>query len=137
MEPEIGEDVPIPFRPRAPKAFRRKGRLAANPRFQQSDPDRIAVEGWANIRFKWFSLHAGVVIKGDDRVGLKRLFRYAARPSVTLSMLSYVTPDDPVISSSRLASQLHLKSHLEWVRMSDFKKYLRGIYMARYPRRES
>ena len=46
-EPEIGEDVPIPFRPRAPKAFRRKGRLAANPRFQQSDPDRISVEGWA------------------------------------------------------------------------------------------
>ena len=46
-EPEIGEDVPIPFRPRAPKAFRRKGRLAANPRFLQSDPDRISVEGWA------------------------------------------------------------------------------------------
>ena len=46
-EPELGEDVPIPFRPRAPKAFRRKGRLAANPRFLQSDPDRISVEGWA------------------------------------------------------------------------------------------
>lgn len=93
----------MPFRPRALKAFRRKGRLAANPRFQLSDPDRMSVEGWANIRYKWFSLHAGIVIKGDDRIGLKRLFRYAARSSVSLSQMTYVTPEDPARSDVELA----------------------------------
>ena len=61
------------------------------------------MEGWANIRYKWFSLYAGVVIEGENRVGLKRLSRYAARPSATLSMLSYVTPEDPDRSDVELA----------------------------------
>jgi hypothetical protein len=55
----------------------------------------ISVEGWANIKYKWFSLHAGVAIKGEDRFGIKRLFRYTARSSVSLSQLTYVTPEDP------------------------------------------
>jgi hypothetical protein len=29
-------DVPMPFRPRAPKAYRRKGRLLANPPFKST-----------------------------------------------------------------------------------------------------
>lgn len=35
----IDSDVPMPFRPRAPKAYRRKGRLLANPLCQHPDPD--------------------------------------------------------------------------------------------------
>ena len=50
---------------------------------------------WCNVRYKWLSLHAGVAIKGEDRDGLKRLFRYAARSSVAVSQLSYVTAEDP------------------------------------------
>ena len=41
--------VPIPFRPRAPKACRRKGRLLANPLFQHPDPEMISVQGWLSI----------------------------------------------------------------------------------------
>ena len=63
------------------------------------------VEGWCNVLYKWLSLHAGVAIKGDDRDGLKRLFRYAARSSVSLSQLSYMTPEDP----DRSDVELHLK----------------------------
>lgn len=88
-------DANGPFRPRAPKAFRRRGKLEANPRYHLQDPHQMSVEGWCNIKYKWFSLHAAVVIDGADREGLKRLFRYASRPSVNLSQLSYATPDDP------------------------------------------
>ena len=95
----------MPFRPRAPKAYRRKGRLAQHPSWHQKDADKMSVEGWCNVLYKWLSLHAGVAIKGDDRDGLKRLFRYAARSSVSLSQLSYVTPDDP----DRSEVELHLK----------------------------
>lgn len=88
-------DATGPFRPRAPKAFRRQGRLESNPRYQLQDPDRMSVDGWCNIKYKWFSLHAAVTIDGSDRAGLKQLFRYASRSSVNISQLSYVTPDDP------------------------------------------
>ena len=73
---EFDSEVPLPFTPRAPKAYRRKGLLEANPNYKNQDPNMISVEGWANIKFKWFSLHAGVAIKGEDRFGIKRLFRY-------------------------------------------------------------
>jgi hypothetical protein len=89
-------EVPMPFRPRAPKKYRRKGLMSDNPRFQNPDPDVMSIQGWCNIRYKWFSLHAAVAIKGDDRACLKQLFRYTSRPSVSLSQLSYVTPDDPI-----------------------------------------
>ena len=95
----------MPFRPRAPKAYRRKGRLAQHPSWHQKDADKMYVEGWCNVLYKWLSLHAGVAIKGDDRDGLKRLFRYAARSSVSLSQLSYMTPEDP----DRSDVELHLK----------------------------
>jgi hypothetical protein len=36
-----------------------------------------------------------VVIEGTNREGLSQLFHYGARSSVNLSLLSYVTPDDP------------------------------------------
>jgi hypothetical protein len=45
-----------PFCPRAPKAFRRKSRLERRPDYHLEDPDRISVEGFANIRHKYFSL---------------------------------------------------------------------------------
>jgi hypothetical protein len=95
--------VPMPFRPRAPKAYRRKGRLLANPLFQHPDPDMMSVQGWLNVRYKWFSLHAAVSIDGTDRSGLRQLFHYGARSSVNLSLLSYVEPDDPDQGSSELA----------------------------------
>ena len=93
--PEHADDISMPFRPRAPKAYRRKGRLLDHPNYQHSDPDQMSMAAWCNIRYKWLSLHAGVAIKGEDRDGLKRLFRYAARSSVAVSQLSYVTPEDP------------------------------------------
>jgi hypothetical protein len=100
---DIDSDVPMPFRPRAPKAYRRKGRLLANPLFQYPDPDMMSVQGWLNVRYKWFSLHAAVAIEGANRSGLRQLFHYGARSSVNLSLLSYVTPDDPDQGSSELA----------------------------------
>ena len=87
--------VPMPFRPRAPKAYRRKGRLLANPMYQHSDPDVMSVQGWLNLRYKWFSLHAAVSIEGANREGLRQLFHYGARSSVNLSLLNYMNPDDP------------------------------------------
>ena len=68
VEPE--DDVPLPFKPRAPKAYRRKGLLESNPNYKNPDSNMISVEGWANIKYKWFSLHAGVAIKGEDRFGI-------------------------------------------------------------------
>ena len=94
-EPEHTEDISMPFRARPPKAYRRKGRLLEHPNYQHSDPDQMSMAAWCNIRYKWLSLHGGVAIKGEDRDGLKRLFRYAARSSVAVSQLSYVTPEDP------------------------------------------
>ncbi len=96
-------DVPMPFRPRAPKAYRRKGRLLANPLFQHPDPDMMSLESWLNVRYKWFSLHAAVSIDGTDRSGLRQLFHYGARSSVNLSLLSYVEPNDPDQGPSELA----------------------------------
>jgi len=88
-------DVPMPFRPRDPKAYRRKGRLLANPLFQHPDPNVMSVQGWLNVRYKWFSLHAGVSIDGTNRAGLRQLFHYGARSSVNLALLSYANPEDP------------------------------------------
>jgi len=87
--------VLMPFRPRAPKAYRRKGSLLSNPLFQHSDPDVMSVQGWLNVRYRWFSLHAAVSIEGSNRAGLRQLFHYGARSSVNLSFLSYMEPDDP------------------------------------------
>ena len=100
--------VPMPFRPRAPKVYRRKGRLLANPLFQHSDPDTMCVQGWLNVRYKWFSLHAAVAIEGANRSGLRQLFHYGDRSSVNLSLLSYVTPEDPD------RSELELKLKRKW-----------------------
>lgn len=63
--------------------------------YQLPDPDQMSMQGWCNVRYKWLSIHAGVAIKGEDRDGLKRLFRYASRSSVAVSQLTYVTPEDP------------------------------------------
>ena len=100
--------VPMPFRPRAPKAYRRKGRLLSNPLFQHPDPDMMSVQGWLNVRYKWFSLHAAVSIEGSNRAGLRQLFHYGARSSVNLSLLSYVEPDDPD------RSELELRLKRKW-----------------------
>ena len=68
VEASVPEDfdsyVPMPFCPRAPKAYRCKGRLLANPLFQHPDPEMISLQSWLNVRYRWFSLHAAVSI--DD-----------------------------------------------------------------------
>jgi hypothetical protein len=79
----------------------RKGRLLANPLYRLQDPEMMSVEGWLNVGYRWFSLHAAVSIEGTNRSGLRQLFHYGARSSVNLSFLSYVTPDDPDRSSPR------------------------------------
>jgi hypothetical protein len=71
---DFDSDVPIPFRPRDPKAYRRKGGLLANPLFQHPDPDMMSLESWLNVRYKWFSLHAAGSIDGTNRSVLRQLF---------------------------------------------------------------
>ncbi len=44
-----------------------------------------------------------VSIEGTNRAGLRQLFHYGARSSVNLSILSFVTPEDPDQGSSELA----------------------------------
>ena len=46
------DEAAMPFRPRAPKAYRRKGRLAQHPSWQQSDPDKMCV-GRCNVRSRY------------------------------------------------------------------------------------
>jgi hypothetical protein len=65
----------------------------------------MSLEGWLNVRYKWFSLHAAVSIEGSNRAGLRQLFHYGARSSVNLSLLSYVQPDD----ADRSEVELRLK----------------------------
>ena len=55
------------------------------------------------MRYRWFSLHAAVKIEGTNRAGLRQLLHYGARPSVNLSLLSYVELDGPDQGSSELA----------------------------------
>ena len=64
----------MPFRPRGPKAYRRKGRLLVNPLYQHPDPDVMSVQGWCSVRYRWFSLHAAVKSEGANREGLRQLF---------------------------------------------------------------
>ena len=68
----------------------------------------MSVQGWLNVRYKWFSLHAAVAIDGTNRSDLRQLFYYGARSSVNPSMLSYVTPEDPD------RSELELKLKRKW-----------------------
>lgn len=103
VEESAHEDTPLPFKPRSPKAYRRIGLRSPHLFFQQSDPEMMSVQGWCNTRWKWFSLHAGVAIKGDDRHGLKRLFRYTSRSSVSTSRLSYADLENPTDSDVVLA----------------------------------
>jgi hypothetical protein len=84
---EDDASVPLPFIPRAPKAYRRKGRLLANPLYRLQNPEMMSVEGWLNVRYRWFSLHAAVSIEGTNRSSLRQLFHYGARSSVNLSLL--------------------------------------------------
>ncbi len=104
-------DVAMPFRPRVPKAYRRKGRLLANLLFQHPDPEMMSVQGWLNVRYKWSSLHAAVSIAGTNRAGLRQLFHYGARSSVNLSLLSYMNPDlghlCPTLQNPLIFSQPH------------------------------
>jgi hypothetical protein len=57
---------------------------------------------WCNVHYKYFSLHAGVVIQGLDRFGLRKLVRYTSRSAVSPSRLTYVDPDHPETSEVRL-----------------------------------
>ena len=93
------DEVSLPFKPRAPKAYRRLGATRPpHPLFKQQDPNMMSVEGWCNVRWKWFSLHAGVAIKGENRHGLKQLFRYVSRSSVSPSRVTYDVPETPETS---------------------------------------
>ena len=126
---DIDSDVPMPFRPRSPKAYRRKGRLLANPLYQHPDPDSMSVQGWCNVRYRWFSLHAAVTIDGMDRAGLRQLFHYGARSSVNLSLLGYVEPDDPDRSDVELRLKRKWNDGTESLILSqrDFVERLAGI----------
>jgi hypothetical protein len=64
VDADLEANVPMPFRPRAPKAYRRKGRLLANPLYQHTDPDIMSVQGWCNVRYRGFSLDAAVSMEG-------------------------------------------------------------------------
>ena len=129
--PEDEEDLSVtqPFIPRAPKAYRRKGRLLANPLYQHPDPDVMSIESWLNVRYKWFSLHAAVSIEGTNRSGLRQLFHYGARSSVNLSLLSYVDPDDPDRSDVELRLKRKWKDGTESLVLSqrDFVERLAGV----------
>lgn len=63
-EPDLAQDIPLPFKPRAPKEYRRRGRSPSHPSFKQTDPDVMSIRGWCNLHFKYFSIHAGVAIRG-------------------------------------------------------------------------
>ena len=95
------EDVPAPFKPRQPKAYRRKHGFK-EPAFNQIDRDKMTEVGYCNVTYKWLSLHAGVYVEGDERERLINLFRYVARSAISPSRLSYVDPDDPDKSDIRL-----------------------------------
>ncbi len=101
-EPELSEDVPLPFKPRAPKAYRKRGSSALATGYQAPDPNVLTIKDWCNLHFKYFSLHAGVAIKGTDRFALKKLIRYTSRSAVSPSRLSYVDPQNPEESSVKL-----------------------------------
>ena len=121
--------MPQPFIPRAPKAYRRKGRLLANPLYQHPDSNVKSIESWLNVRYKWFSLHAAVSIEGTNRSGLRQLFHYGARSSVNLSLLSYVDPDDPDRSDVELRLKRKWKDGTESLVLSqrDFVERLAGV----------
>jgi hypothetical protein len=52
VDDDLDANLPMPFRPRSPKAYRRKGRLLANPLFEHSDPNTMSVQGWCNVRYR-------------------------------------------------------------------------------------
>jgi hypothetical protein len=33
----------------------------------------MSVQGWLNVRYRWFSLHAAVSIEGANRAGLRQV----------------------------------------------------------------
>jgi hypothetical protein len=72
----------------------------------------MSVQGWLNVRYKWFTLHAAVSIDGTNRAGLRQLFHLffvgGTRSSVNLSLLSYMEPDDPD------RSELELRLKRKW-----------------------
>jgi hypothetical protein len=108
MPEDTDHDLPMPFRPRSPEAYRRKGHLLANPLSEHPDPEVMSVQGWCNVRYRRFSLYAAAAIEGGDRAGLRQLFHYGARSSVNRSLLSYVNTDDPD------RSELELKHKRKW-----------------------
>ena len=95
-------------------AYRRKGRLLANPLYQNLDPDVMSGQSWSNVRYKWFSLHAAVSIEGTNSAALRQLFHYGARSSVNLSLLS--DPDDPGAIKGFLQSTERMLEILSGVR---------------------
>jgi hypothetical protein len=63
---EFEQDLPAPLKVREPKAYRRSDKtgLAPHPLFKQTDPEMMSVEGWCLVKWRWFSLHAAVAVKG-------------------------------------------------------------------------
>ena len=129
MPEDFDSDVPMPFRPMAPKPYRRKGRLLANPLFQHPDPDVMSLDSWLNVRYKWFFLHAAVSIEGANRSGLRQFFHYGARSAVNLSLLSYLEPDDPDRSDVELRLKRKWSDGSESLIFSqrDFVERLAGV----------
>jgi hypothetical protein len=64
----------------------------ASLRRRAREEERFEAEGSRCARVEGFSVHAGVSIRGDDRKGLERLLRYAARPALAAERLGQL-PD--------------------------------------------
>ena len=96
---ESPEDDPLTSRLRVASA---QGTLAtlwdpAGPTADDTNHDeapfRVRPRRWA-ARCEGFDLHAGVTVTQGHRVGLERILRYAARPSVAISgQWSAVSPE--------------------------------------------
>ncbi|MCX6117182.1 MAG: transposase [Proteobacteria bacterium] len=86
VETELEGDIPLPFKPRAPKSYRRNNKSKDSRIFP--DPNKLTVKDWCNVHYKHFSLHAGVAIQGSDRFGLRKMIRYTARSAVSPSSSS-------------------------------------------------
>jgi hypothetical protein len=99
-EPDLSEEIPLPFKPRSPKAYRRGSKSSEPSDFP--NPEILTVKDWCNVHYKYFSLHAGVAIKGSDRFGLRKLIRYTSRSALSPSRLTYVDSDHPESSDVRL-----------------------------------
>lgn len=101
----VGDSLKKVFKIRDPKDVRRQRSRQKTTNNAKIDPEVMTAKGYCIVHLRWFSLHAGVHIEGDDRDGLRKLIRYTSRPAVHPSQLSFVNPLNP----NRSDIKLHIK----------------------------